>query len=817
MPNPDAAQSDRQLIIAWPGHQLTAPLTAPVLRLGRHPDGNDIVIEAPAVAPYHATLRLEADGYHLLDGQERDGQWVRSPNGLSCRGQPVVDEKLDNGEIVRIPGPAEDFVSLLYFDAAAASPGQRTQVSLAQEISLGRDPRNDLVINDPTASAFHATVTPLGQGHLLRDLRSASGTFVNGQRVTQHTLRPDDDILIGSVQLRYDGHHLALVDLRRAGIRLDGVSLRKQVPAARASAGDSGFKLLLSDVSLVIHPREFIAIVGGSGTGKSTLLDALNAFRPVNGRVLINGDDLYRNFDAYRQSIGYVPQDDIIHRELTVEEALRFVARLRLPPDTGPAEIEKRVETVLQQVAMSNRRSVLVRQLSGGQRKRISLAVELIAAPGILFLDEPTSGLDPGLDKRMMFTLRQVANAGTTVILVTHATDNIQDCDLVAFLAERGRLIFYGPPTEALTFFGVHDFAEIYHLVELEPDRWQQAFQASGFYAAYIERRLATTCPRCSEPLAPEQMICANCGYQRQSATTAAQAAPVPVARPTPWRAGLATFSRQTSILIERYVTIMLRDRRNLLFLLLQAPLIALLLFLVMKPGLFNQGLDVEVSDLAEMQKVLFVLACIAAWFGLINAVREIVKELPIYRRERFVNLGVAAYVTSKLVVLLALSIVQAGLLVAIVHLRGQFPAVGASGLPGVIEIFAAVLLVTFASTCLGLLLSAAVGREDRVMSLMPLFLIPQIVFAGVVFKLEGSARFVSWLTFSRWGIEAMGATINLPELHRIASYVMPVEALVFPFDHSSAYLRQNLGILLALAVVCMALTVVALKRQDAR
>ncbi|MBK9094222.1 MAG: ATP-binding cassette domain-containing protein [Anaerolineae bacterium] len=817
MPNPDAAQSDRQLIIAWPGHQLTAPLTAPVLRLGRHPDGNDIVIEAPAVAPYHATLRLEADGYHLLDGQERDGQWVRSPNGLSCRGQPVVDEKLDNGEIVRIPGPAEDFVSLLYFDAAAASPGQRTQVSLTHEISLGRDPRNDLVINDPTASAFHATVTPLDQGHLLRDLRSASGTFVNGQRVTQHTLRPDDDILIGSVQLRYDGHHLALVDLRRAGIRLDGVSLRKQVPAARASAGDSGFKLLLSDVSLVIHPREFIAIVGGSGTGKSTLLDALNAFRPVNGRVLINGDDLYRNFDAYRQSIGYVPQDDIIHRELTVEEALRFVARLRLPPDTGPAEIEKRVETVLQQVAMSNRRTVLVRQLSGGQRKRISLAVELIAAPGILFLDEPTSGLDPGLDKRMMFTLRQVANAGTTVILVTHATDNIQDCDLVAFLAERGRLIFYGPPTEALTFFGVHDFAEIYHLVELEPDRWQQAFQASGFYAAYIERRLATTCPRCSEPLAPEQMICANCGYQRQSATTTAQAAPVPVARPTPWRAGLATFSRQTSILIERYVTIMLRDRRNLLFLLLQAPLIALLLFLVMKPGLFNQGLDVEVSDLAEMQKVLFVLACIAAWFGLINAVREIVKELPIYRRERFVNLGVAAYVTSKLVVLLALSIVQAGLLVAIVHLRGQFPAVGASGLPGVIEIFAAVLLVTFASTCLGLLLSAAVGREDRVMSLMPLFLIPQIVFAGVVFKLEGSARFVSWLTFSRWGIEALGATINLPELHRIASYVMPVEALVFPFDHSSAYLRQNLGILLALAVVCMALTVVALKRQDAR
>lgn len=822
-----ASSNDQQLIIAWPGHQLTVALTAPLLRLGRSAEGNDIVIDSPAVSPYHATLRLEADGYHLLDGQSRDGQWTRSRNGLSYKGQRIEEEKLDNGEIVRIPGEAEDFVSLLYFDATVAGPAQRSQVALAQEISIGRDARNDLVISDPTASAFHATVTPLAQGHLLADLRSASGTFVNGQRVQQHMLQPDDDILIGSVQLRYDGQALRVVDLRRAGIRLDGMSLRKQVPAPKAAAGDSGFKLLLSNVSLVIHPREFVAIVGGSGTGKSTLLDALNAFRPADGRVLINGDDLYHHFDAYRQSIGYVPQDDIIHRELTVEEALRFVARLRLPPDTAAAEIEKRVETVLQQVAMSNRRTVLVRQLSGGQRKRVSLAVELIAEPGILFLDEPTSGLDPGLDKKMMFTLRQVAQAGATVILVTHATDNIRDCDLVAFLAERGRLVFYGPPAAALTFFGVRNFAEIYHLVEQEPERWLQTFQASSFYEAYIERRLASTCPRCSEPLSAEQTTCASCGYQRPAPAAPPAAIPaapaasrLPLSQRLRWRAlraDLATFTRQTGILVERYVTILLRDRRNLLFLLLQAPLIALLLFLVMKPGLFNQGLNVQVSDLAEMQKILFVLACIAAWFGLINAVREIVKELPIYRRERFVNLSVAAYVTSKLIVLLALSIIQAALLVVIVHLRAQFPAVGASGLPGVVEIFGAVLLVTFASTGLGLLLSAAVGREDRVMSLMPLFLIPQIVFAGVVFKLEGSARLVSWLTFSRWGIEAMGATVNLPELHRLASYVMPVEALVFPFDHSTAYLRQNLGILLALTVVCIGLTVVALKRQDAR
>ncbi len=815
----DAATHDnhRQLIIAWPGHQLTVPLIAPLLRLGRSAEGNDIVIESPVVAPYHATLRLQADGYHLLDGQERAGQWLRSPNGLTYKGQRIVEEKLDNGEIVRIPGDAEDFVSLLYFDAAASDPAQRRQVSLQDEVSVGRDPRNDLVINDPTVAAFHAVVTPASQGHLLRGLQSASGVYVNGVRVQAQLLRPNDDVMIGSVQLHYDGHSLEMVDLRRAGIRLDGVSLRKQVPAPKTAPTDNGFKLLLSDVSLVIRPREFVAIVGGSGTGKSTLLDGLNAFRPVEGHVLINGDDLYERFDAYRQSIGYVPQDDIIHRELTVEEALRYVARLRLPPDTTDAEIERRIETVLQQVAMSNRRGVLIRQLSGGQRKRVSLAVELIAEPGIIFLDEPTSGLDPGLDKKMMFTLRQVANGGATVILVTHATDNIQDCDLVAFLAERGRLVFYGPPAEALAFFGVREFAEIYHQVELEPERWQQAFLASSFYDAYIQRRLAGTCPRCSEPLPSDQATCAGCGYQRQPTA----AAHVNAAPSTPalvrGRSALTSFWRQTTILIERYLRIMLRDRRNLLFLLLQAPLIALLLFLVVKPGLFDQGLNVRVTDLAEMQKILFVLACIAAWFGLINAVREIVKELAIYRRERFVNLGIGAYVVSKLVVLFGIGFIQAALLTVIVHLRVRFPAAGASGLPGVIEIFGAVFMVIFASSCLGLFLSAAVGREDRVMSLMPIFLIPQIVFAGVVFKLEGGARLVSWLTFSRWGIEAMGATANLPELHRMASFVMPVEALIFPFTHSAAYLGQNLGILAAMAIVCIALTFVALRRQDMR
>ncbi len=807
--------SDKQLIVSWPGHQVTVTLAKPVLYMGRSSQGNDIVVNTPVVSRYHATLKWENGGYTLLDGQTREDEHRLSSNGLYFRGKRIKEHRLSSGDIIRIPDRNENFIMLLYFDASAPPPPQVERVTLAQEISLGRDKGNDLALEDPTVSAFHALISPLGQGHALRDLSSSSGTFVDGQRVQQANLEPNSIIQIGSFQLRYDGSQLIPVDLRREGIRLAAIGVRKQVPVKKARPEDSEIKVLLDNVSLVIQPREFVAIVGGSGAGKSTLLDALNGFRPAEGQVLINGKDLYQNFDAYRQSIGYVPQDDIIHRELTVEEALRYVAALRLPPDMPFQEIDERIDQVLEQVAMTDKKGLLVRQLSGGQRKRVSIAVELIADPGILFLDEPTSGLDPGLDKKMMFTLKQVASSGKTVILVTHATGNISDCNLVAFMAAGGRLVFYGPPQDALTFFEVGDFAEIYNKVEQEPGKWLEAFQTSTYYDIYIRQRLQPACPHCGEPLKKEQVrFCPCCGFNLAEES---KARPLPAGKASGRTLAqrFGTASRQAAILTRRYTTLLVRDRRNFLFLLLQAPVIALLLFLVLDSGLFAQGINTEVGDLAGAQKILFVLACAATWFGMINAVREIVKEMPIYRRERLVNLSIPAYVLSKLVVLLGLSLVQSFLLVLIVALRAGFPGDGSTFLPGPVEIFITVALVVFTSACFGLLLSAVVGREDRVMSIMPLFLIPQIVFAGIVFTLEGGARLASWLTFSRWGVEALGSTVNLPEMRRIASYSVPVDELPFAFSHTPAYLLQNWGILIAFTLLSIILTLVFLKRQD--
>jgi hypothetical protein len=300
----------------------------------------------------------------------------------------------------------------------------------------------------------------------------------------------------------------------------------------------------------------------------------------------------------------------------------------------------------------------------------------------------------------------------------------------------------------------------------------------------------------------------------------------------------------------------LLRDQRNLLLLLLQAPVIGLLLFLVIEPGLVSQcardiatsGFDncqMKLGEVSEVQKILFLLACIATWFGIINAIREIVRELPIYRRERLVNLSIPAYVSSKLAVLLGLSLFQALILVLLVHIWADFPATGVI-LPGVVEVFVTMALITFASACLGLFLSAVMGREERVMSIIPLFLIPQIIFAGIIFSfntgkpgVDGSgtgtaqpitvkveaicegfdpACYVSLFTLSRWGVEALGATVNLPQMwHGVeANNLIPVESkLPFPFTAQAGYLLRNWAILVAFTGLSIALTVLTLKRQD--
>lgn len=701
-------------------------LIQPHITIGRASD-NGIVIPLGTVSRHHATLNLGAQGYIITD--------QHSTNGLLYKGAKVTQLALSDGDIIRISDELGNFATLSYSDPSRpAVVTHETGVRLKpdqHEITIGRAPDNVVVLNYPQVSAHHAVIRREQDGAVLQDLGSTNGTFVHGQRITRTPIKPGDVLLVAGYQLVYQADGIAPIEADR--VRIDAFNLRKTV-------GDG--LVLLHDLSLSIQPKELVAVVGGSGSGKSTCMDALNGFRPApEGRVLLNGDDYYQNFASYRSSLGYVPQDDIIHRELTVERTLYYAAKLRLPQDLSEAEIEQRIADVLNDVEMSAFRASQVSRLSGGQRKRVSIAVELLSKPTLFFLDEPTTGLDPGLDKRMMSLLRRLADQGRTIVLVTHATENITVCDQVIFLARGGRLCFYGPPQEALRFFGVQAFTDIYAKIqesETSGEEWETRYKQSPYYQRYVQDRLAE--------------VSSPSGASRSPA-----AAPPAGAAPKKPR---ASWLRQFLLLTQRYVQIVQRDRANLGIMLAQAPIIGIIIAMVAGSAVFANG-----NEPADAQKVLFLLAIAGVLLGANNAAREITKESPIYLRERLVNLRVVPYVLSKVVVLALIGLVQSALLVGVVAVRTGIPHTGVL-LPGIIELMIGVWLTTMGGLSMGLLVSALASSSDKATSIIPLILVPQVILAGLIFPLKGPTEVLSYAVVTRWSTDSLGSTADLNRLY---------------------------------------------------
>jgi ABC-type multidrug transport system ATPase subunit len=653
----------------------------------------------------------------------------------------------------------------------------------APVITIGRFPTNMVVLDNPQVSGCHARLEQMpGGGYRIFDLHSTNHVYVNSQRVREKVLQPGDEISIGAYQFTYTGDQLVQAG-EGYSIRIDGLHLKQY---------GKWHVTLLHDVSLDIPQHSLVALVGSSGVGKTTLLDALSGIRPAaKGIVLYNGRDYYRNLPSFNTQIGYVPQSDIIHKDLTVQHALYYTARLRLPKDFTRKQIKERINEVLDEVEMTHRRRMLVGRLSGGERKRVSLALELLANPSVFFLDEPTSGLDPGLDLKMMQLLRKLADKGHTIILVTHATTNITVCDYVCFLAQGGHLAYYGSPGEALAYFGVQSFAEIYNALDPTtedkdiPKRAAEKFKHSPYYARYI-----------ADPLNRELAKDENLEELNVPVKQAKRGSP----------------GRQFRILTKRYLELLRNDVANLAILLLQAPIIGLILYYLASPTTFastsvttcplranpldqtgrivsincqrvvdllnspqgasfaaRQGMTkqqilqaaIAPNSGADAQTLLFIMAFAAVLFGVINGVRAIVREVPVYRRERMVNLGIAPYMFSKIVVLGILSLIQSAILVSIVNLKAPYHQ--GVFLPPFAEIYITMALTSLAGLMIGLLLSAVAPNTDRAMSLVPLILLPQVIFSAVVFKLDTPIlQAVGALFAARWAIAGMGSTIGL-------------------------------------------------------
>ena len=646
----------------------------------------------------------------------------------------------------------------------------------AKAMRIGRVPDNDLVLSDLNVSRHHAELrkSPTGSYEIV-DLGSHNGTFVNGQRVSSQLLTEQDIVSIGSSTFRLkDGELRQFVD--EGNITFTAQDLVVKV---------GGGKVLLDRVTFPIPEKCLLGVIGPSGAGKSTLLGALTGMRPADtGTVLYDNRDLYKNYNELRYRIGLVPQESVLHTQLTARRALQYSAELRFPADTKANERDGRVDEVMGELGLTKHANTRADRLSGGQLKRVNVAQELLTKPSLLFLDEPTSGLDPGLDKSVMEQMRDLAHDGRTVIVVTHSVDNLDTCDRLLVLVPGGRIAFYGPPDEGLSYFGQSRWAEVFQDFERYPDRdWAAQFAASPAYAQYVVGQRPKPPARADGP------------------------GDLPALPPAQRRGAF----RQMATLTRRYVRVIASDRGYLTFMgLLPVILGALIHFVGTAQGL--KGPPHTNNSAQEVLLMLVICACLA---GAASSVRELVKERAIYIRERAAGLSSGAYLSSKLVVLGVISVVQSFILVLIGLAGRPMPPTGSflTGAP-LAELLLGIAALALASMCLGLLVSALVSTSEKAMPFLVLLTMVQVILSGGVLSLSGKAGLqqLAYIAPSRWGFGAVASTANLNVINpTLGNFTDPVWA-----HTSSAWLR-DMGYTIGLAVIFTLLTWIRLRRIGPR
>jgi ABC-type multidrug transport system ATPase subunit len=700
-------------------------------RIGRDPQA-DIVVSDARVSWQHATVERHATGWQLQDASSTNGTFVerRRVRQVAITGNCAVRlGHPDDGPLLRctvIGAPADADVAPDIAPTPKRSSIDRSPSAVlslpTRKLRIGRATDNDVVISDLSVSRNHAELRRTSRGsYEIVDLDSHNGTYLNGQRVTVAPVTETDLIGVGPATFRRVGDQLQEF-LDTGDISLSAHKLTVRLP---------GGKVLLDRMSFPLGERCLLGVIGPSGAGKSTLLGALTGTAPATeGQVLYDGRDLYKSYAELRHRIGLVPQENILHTQLTVRRALEFAAQLRFPRDTSKQERKRRIDEVLAELSLTAHADTRTSALSGGQQKRVNVALELLTKPSLLFLDEPTSGLDPGLDKSVMEQMAKLAHDGRTVIVVTHSVANLNLCDRLLVLVPGGQAAFFGPPADGLRHFGKSDWAEVFQAFEAQPGRdWAAEFRATPYYTRYIASEM------------------------NSAAVPAGPAAPAPA--PPASRNKLA----HTRTLSRRYLAVIASDRLYLGVLAGLPIALGLLVRVIPSPnGLVG-------PDNVDATSLLLVLAVGACLSGTANAIWEIVKERSVYSRERSAGLSAGAYLISKLVVLGLISGLQAVILVAVGLTGRPLPMHGAilSSQP-MVELMLAMFALGVASMTLGLLLSSVVDTSDKAMPLLVVVVMFQVVLSGGIFPLHGKAGLeqVSWFAPSRWGYAATGSTVNL-------------------------------------------------------
>jgi ABC-type multidrug transport system ATPase subunit len=585
---------------------------------------------------------------------------------------------------------------------------------------IGRAGDNDIVIADVLASRHHATLIPTPGGTEIRDNKSINGTFVNGHRVDVAMLDEGDVVTIGNVDL----------------IFTDGSLIRRTETAADTGTGGldvrgvtwtiEGNKTLLENISLTARPGTLTAVIGPSGAGKSTLAKQVGGYtHPTSGTVTFEGHNIHADYASLRSRIGMVPQDDVVHGQLTVNQALMYAAELRLPPDTTTEDRQQVVEQVLAELEMTQHAETRVDKLSGGQRKRASVALELLTGPSLLILDEPTSGLDPALDRQVMTMLRQLADAGRVVLVVTHSLTYLDVCDQVLLLAPGGKTAFCGPPAEIGPAMGTTNWADIFSTVASDPQ-------------AAHDRYLALTGPQPEPPPAD---------------------APSDLGEPVH-----TSLRRQFSTIVRRQARLIVSDRGYFTFLAILPFIMGVLSLAV--PGDVGFGKPDPMGGSPNEPGQILVFLNVGAFFmGTALTIRDLISERAIFRREQAVGLSTTAYLLAKVCVYTLFALLQSAIMVAIVVWGKGGPTQGAVALGNPsLELFATIAATCVASANLGLLLSSLAKSNEQIMPLLVVALMSQLVFSGGMVPVTNRIVLdqMSWFTPARWGFAASASTVDL-------------------------------------------------------
>lgn len=818
-----------------------APIT-----IGRAPDC-EFQIADQGVSGHHARLSREADGIHLEDldsanGTSIDGRRIKrvvvgwsqtfmvAHHELSARAVVVTarSRRISSATSVvsalseldleptparRIGKGAPGTTTLRNRVSVPAAPAFRAEWPVGKVLVVGRDASCDIVIDTPNVSRYHCRLERQAEGILVSDVGSTNGTWVAGERLQRPVLvQPGDDVYVGPHRLDL-GLDLEAVQQTAAqagvtGVRLDAQNLVRLVGSPQKPL------TVVDHVSFSILPGEMVAIMGPSGAGKTSVLTTIAGYTPPSsGSVFVDGLSLYRHYDVFRRAIGYVPQEDVMHRVLTVDEVLYYHARIHFPAEFLDAEIHRRIDTVLEQLDLRHVRHSLIgdevrRGLSGGQRKRVNVAMELLSQPSLLVLDEPTSGLDARSAYQLIRICKDLASVGRTVVMTIHQPrrEAFELFDKLLLLTTGGKLAYFGPTADCKRYFQVNsevppESAENpadYALDALDPvdpalakpkEHWEDAYKRSPEFKRFVFARQKK-----------DDMKSAR----RAAKNSAPSAAPA---------------LRQSWTLVRRYALLKWRDRSALAVQVAQAPVIAALAII-----LFYQGRFEPIRQQDDITPTLFILAAGAVWFGCSNVAREIVGERAVFRRERMGSLRAGPYLVSKALVQGGIIFVQMMILLALV-----LPVVGLTG--SVPALLGVPMLAGWSSMALGLLISAIARTELQAIQYVPLAVLPQIMLSGILVPVAGenataTATAMSKPILLRWAYGAfLQAEYAATSLHGRKLWKdeagEEMSHIGKEFWKRNGFgvddLGNNIAVMTALGALCLSLTWWILLRRDRR